>query len=218
MEEPQTFNLGESGLLLCWDRPPDPHLSREIVELGQRLARTPPPGLIEWVPGLRSLAVYYDPLRLQRETLAGWLRELCQGIALPDVDPSPPLVVPVRYGGVWGPDLEAVARKSGLESEEVIRLHTEAVFEVVLIGFAPGFPYLAGLPEPLRLPRRTSPRARVAKGSVAVAGAYTGIYPREGPGGWSIIGQTAWEWFDPGDEPPCRLALGDRIRFCVEVQ
>jgi len=213
VEVPRIFDLGDSGLLLNWDLPPHPKLSREIGELGERLAASAPPGLIEWVPGLCSLAVYYDPILLAREALAKRLDHLCAGLTPPPVHRSLPIVVPVRYGGEWGPDLEEVARCTALDPKEIIRLHTEAVFEVALIGFAPGFPYLTGLPAPLRLPRRSTPRAYVAKGSVAVAGALCGIYPREGPGGWSVIGRTEWEWFDPMDPSPCRLALGDRICF-----
>ncbi|EQD65508.1 Allophanate hydrolase subunit 1, partial [mine drainage metagenome] len=155
--------------------------------------------------------------RLARGAIAEKLLGLCADLVLPFVHPSPPIVVPVCYGGEWGPDLEAVARSAALDPKEVIRLHTEAIFEVVLIGFAPGFPYLTGLPAPIRLSRRSTPRTEVAKGSVAVAGALSGIYPRAGPGGWWVIGRTEWEWFDPCDPTPCRLAVGDRIRFCARA-
>lgn len=213
MPEPRISDLGESGLLLSFEPPPNPTLSRFIHLLGDTLAADPPPGLIDWVPGLRSLALYFDPAHLQREVFEIRLRELCATLTPPAADPSPPIVIPVRYGGKRGPDLEAIARLLALDPDEIIRLHTGVVFELALIGFAPGFPYLLGLPGPLRLPRRSTPRAWVAKGSVAIAGELSGIYPRDGPGGWSIIGQTEWEWFDPLASIPCRLSVGDRIRF-----
>lgn len=213
MDAPEFSDLGESALLLRWNQAPDVGRSRRIRLLGERLASASLPGVIEWIPGLASLAVYYDPLRLARGTLVETLKSLCDGRVPADPRASAPLEVPVRYGGSVGPDLVEVARLAGLDPEEVVRLHTAVTFDVVLIGFAPGFPYLAGVPQTLRVPRRATPRIEVEAGSVALAGELCGIYPRTGPGGWSVIGYTDWVWFDPHAHPPCRLALGDRIRF-----
>ena len=121
--------------------------------------------------------------------------------------------IPVRYGGDDGPDLEAVARHACLDPEEVVRRHTGATYRVAMLGFAPGFPYLLGLDPALELPRRSEPRLRVPAGSVAIGGAQTGIYPRELPGGWHLIGCTPLHLFEPEREPPCLLAPGDEVRF-----
>ncbi|HEX5960369.1 MAG TPA: 5-oxoprolinase subunit PxpB [Rhodanobacteraceae bacterium] len=118
--------------------------------------------------------------------------------------------VPVCYDG---PDLDAVAAYAGLSRAEVIARHTAAAYTVAMLGFAPGFPYLLGLDPALHMPRREYPRTRVPAGSVAIGGAQTGIYPRELPGGWNLVGRTPLVLFDPLREPPCLLAPGDRVRF-----
>jgi KipI family sensor histidine kinase inhibitor len=118
--------------------------------------------------------------------------------------------VPVCYDG---PDLDAVARLHSLSTDEVVRLHSGADYVVAVIGFSPGFPYLLGLPEALLTPRLATPRVRVPAGSVAIGGAFTGIYPNATPGGWHLIGRTELRLFDPHREPPSLLTPGDRVRF-----
>ena len=106
-----------------------------------------------------------------------------------------------------------VARTAGIDRAEVVALHSGAEFVVAFLGFAPGFGYLIGLPEPLRQPRLDEARPSVPSGSVAVAGEYSAVYPRASPGGWRLIGSTEQVMFDPDAEPPALLAPGDRVRF-----
>ena len=121
--------------------------------------------------------------------------------------------IPVCYGGECGSDIDAVAEHTRLSREEIIARHAAAEYTVAMLGFASGFPYLLGLDPTLHVPRRANPRTRVPAGSVAIGGAQTGIYPRELPGGWHLIGRTPLVLFDPEREPPCLLAAGDRVRF-----
>lgn len=121
--------------------------------------------------------------------------------------------IAVDYGGEAGPDLPALAEAAGLDVPGYVRLQADALYTVAFLGFQPGFPYLCGLPGRLQAPRRASPRARVAAGSVAIGGVYTGIYPSDGPGGWQVIGRTASVLFDPRRDPPALLLPGDRVRF-----
>ncbi len=121
--------------------------------------------------------------------------------------------IPVRYGGEAGPDLSHLARAAGLLEADFIRLHAAAEYTVAFLGFQPGFAYLDGMPLVLRAPRRASPQVRLPAGSVAIGGAYTGIYPAEGPGGWHVIGQTRTVLFDPLRLSPALFAPGDRVRF-----
>jgi KipI family sensor histidine kinase inhibitor len=123
--------------------------------------------------------------------------------------------ISVRYGGPHGPDLDDVARGVGLTADEVVARHAAAHYDVCFIGFSPGFPYLAGLPERLHTSRRGTPRTHVLAGSVAIAGAQAGIYSVASPGGWNVIGRTDFILFDPNREKPAALASGDRIRFRV---
>lgn len=119
----------------------------------------------------------------------------------------------VDYGGTAGPDLAALAEQLGLTAAALVEAHRSAEYTVAFLGFQPGFPYLTGLPRALQVPRRATPRVQVAAGTVALGGAYTGIYPASGPGGWHLIGRTAARLFEPGRASPALLAPGDRVRF-----
>lgn len=117
-----------------------------------------------------------------------------------------------------GPDLDAVAALWGVGAAEVPALHSRTAFRVAFCGFAPGFGYLTGLPEPLHVPRRATPRTRVPAGAVALAGPYTGVYPRPSPGGWQLIGRMVdpGVLWDPGREPAALLGPGTRVRFVAD--
>ena len=121
--------------------------------------------------------------------------------------------IPVQYGGVAGPDLPWLAQQAGLGQADWIEMHAAAEYTVAFLGFQPGFPYLRGLPAKLHAPRRATPRVSVPACSVAIGGAYAGIYPANGPGGWQVIGRTAINVFDPFREAPALLLPGDRVRF-----
>ena len=118
--------------------------------------------------------------------------------------------LPVVYDG---PDLEEVAALTGLSPEEVVRRHTGAELVAAFLGFQPGFAYLIGGNALLHVPRREVPRTQVPGGTVAIAGPYSGVYPRDSPGGWRLLGTTSSVMFDPAREPPALLAPGDRVRF-----
>lgn len=121
--------------------------------------------------------------------------------------------IAVEYGGAAGPDLPALAEAAGMDVQAYILSHASVEYTVAFLGFQPGFPYLRGLPEALHAPRRASPRVRVAARSVAIGGAYCGIYPAGGPGGWQIIGRATADLFDPERDAPALLMPGDRVRF-----
>jgi KipI family sensor histidine kinase inhibitor len=123
----------------------------------------------------------------------------------------------VSYGGKDGPDLAEVARLTGMSEAEVVRAHTSARLMVAFLGFAPGFAYLTGLPESLRVPRLASPRTRLEAGSVGLAGPYTGVYALPGPGGWRIIGRARAVMFGVEHPEPALLRAGDVVRF-VEAE
>ncbi len=133
-----------------------------------------------------------------------------------DPPPSPGArehVLAVRYGGDAGPDLADVAEAAGLDAADVISLHAGTPYEVLFMGFAPGFGYLGELPERLRLPRLATPRVLVPAGSVAIAGAMTGVYPADSPGGWRLLGTTDARLLDRTVPEPALLRAGDLVRF-----
>ena len=121
--------------------------------------------------------------------------------------------LPVSYDLSFGIDLEEVANRLGISTDEIIKLHTKSIYTVYGIGFLPGFMYLGGVPKELEIPRKAVPRLKVAKGSVGIASQQTGIYPQESPGGWNIIGNCPVSLFDPNKENPCFVNVGDKIQF-----
>ena len=121
--------------------------------------------------------------------------------------------VPVCYDSEFALDLEDVARVAGLPAVEIVRRHAGAAYRVNCVGFTPGFPFMSGLPSELATPRRATPRKEVPAGSVGIGGAQTGIYPRNSPGGWNVIGRTPLRLFDVQRDPPALFRAGDRVRF-----
>ncbi|MEU1317612.1 5-oxoprolinase subunit B family protein [Streptomyces tibetensis] len=163
----------------------------------------------EIVPAART--VLLDGL----DSPAGLAAELTAA-KLPSAPPRARAVVeiPVRYDG---PDLGDVAAHWGVPESEVARIHAKTEFRVAFCGFAPGFGYLTGLPPRWDVPRRATPRTAVPAGSVALAGPYTGVYPRSSPGGWQLIGTTDIVLWDHARVPAALLAPGTRVRFVPEA-
>ncbi|MGV9457223.1 5-oxoprolinase subunit PxpB [Streptomyces sp. NPDC003635] len=159
----------------------------------------------EIVPAARTVLLdgVTDPARLASELTAA---------EVPDAPPRARDVVelPVRYDG---PDLADVAAHWGVRAEDVARVHADTEFTVAFCGFAPGFGYLTGLPARYDVPRRATPRTAVPAGSVALAGPYTGVYPRSSPGGWQLIGTTDSVLWDHARVPAALLTPGTRVRF-----
>ncbi len=211
--------LGEDALLLRFGDSVDASINRRVHACAAALQRERPAWLIEIVPAFATLAlcIDLDALADSPEPLARvrrWLQ-----LRRLDTGPEDAVAslrthsIKVRYGGESGPDLEAVAVHSGLTTSEVIDRHSAAEYRVGMLGFAPGFPYLIGMDCSLAMPRHATPRTRVDAGSVGIAGAQTGIYPRSGPGGWQIIGRTDECLFDVFRHPPALLQPGDIVRF-----
>jgi KipI family sensor histidine kinase inhibitor len=167
------------------------------------------------VTGVASVLVAFDPLAVAVEDVRAVVESLAATIAEPP-DPERPvrvIEIPVRYGADDGPDLAGVAAESGLAPDEVIARHAAATYEVLTLGFAPGFAYLAEVDVAIRVPRLATPRPRVPAGSVAIAGSMTGVYPAAMPGGWRLIGRTELVLFDPLRADPATLHPGDQVRF-----
>ena len=180
----------------------------ETLALFASLQASPIDSITEMVPAARTLMIRFRPERASASELAARIqtRDLSAKI-----EPSEHVVeIPVRYDGE---DLNDVAELTGLSVEEVIRRHTESEFTVAFCGFAPGFGYLVGGDPALIVPRRKSPRTRIPAGSVALAGAFSGVYPQASPGGWQIIGTTPVKMWDIDREPGALFQPGYRVRF-----
>jgi inhibitor of KinA len=171
-------------------------------------------GILDIVPTFSSVTVYYDPLVAGScEEICEWLQTELERVEQVKAPPSRTVVIPVCYGGEFGPDLEEVARFHGMTEDEVIAIHTQGRYRVYMIGFAPGFAYLGGLSPKIATPRRATPRTHVPAGSVGIAGSQTGVYPLATPGGWQIIGRTPLALFRPDHNEPSLLRAGDIVQF-----
>jgi len=214
--------LGDTALLIRLGERIDSDLNARALAIAEALRAAALPGVSNVAPSYASVCLRYDPAawtnsrdaQAPYDGIAARVAEIATkasggttGITLPPVE------IPVCYGAEYGPDLAEVARLSGLPEDEVMARHGAAEYRVAMLGFAPGFPYLLGLDSALHTPRRAHPRTRVPAGSVAIGGAQTGIYPRELPGGWQIIGRTPLGLFDAAREPPALLTPGQRVRF-----
>jgi KipI family sensor histidine kinase inhibitor len=168
----------------------------------------------ELVPGARTLLVMFDPHVTSVERLGDQLGRVARAAPEPVAEAgSAPTEIPTVYDGA---DLGEVAELTGLDPREVVERHTAAGYTVAFCGFSPGFGYLTGGDQALRVPRRETPRTKVPAGAVAIADAFTGVYPRELPGGWRLLGRTSLPMWDLARDPPAVLVPGSRVRF-VEV-
>ncbi len=210
---PKFLPAGDRAIMIELGNAVDEETNSLVIALDLALAGLNIPGIVEMVPTYRSLLVMFDPAVLSRETL----RERVLSCWPPDTGRGKGYrrwTLPVRYGGDEGQDLELVAEMHGLSPEDIIRLHTGAEYRVYMIGFAPGFAYLGGLPEALHTSRRVDPRERVPAGSIAVGGKQAAVFPpMELPSGWHMLGRTPVKTYDPARPEPFLLAPGDRVVF-----
>ncbi len=171
-------------------------------------------GVDNAVAGIDSVAIRFDPLRINPETARIMLESEIR--ATPVQAPAAagdPIMIPVCYGGAYGPDLADLATHARLQEQAVISAHASKPYRVATLGFAPGFAYLGMLDERLHAPRLAKPRAHVPAGSVAVAGGFTCIYPFPSPGGWRLIGRTPMRLFDPSADNSLTIKPGAEVRF-----
>jgi inhibitor of KinA len=218
----QITPLGDSALLVELGDSINESTHRRVQAAWRALAAEPLPGVSEAVPAYTSVTLFYDPWQVVQagapETeVVDWLstkvRERLKNPPKTAKAKTRTVEIPVCYGGEFGPDLERVAALAKLSADEVIKRHSKATYLVHLIGFAPGFPYLGGLPKELTTPRHAKPRMMIPPGTVGIGGEQTGIYPQSTPGGWNLIGCTPRRLFLPEANPPTLLQAGDEVRF-----
>ena len=209
--------LGDYAWLVSFEPRVDPAISARVLDLAAWIADQRWAGVRDVVPGLTSVAVHVSPESAEAGEVEGLLAQrLTRPLGVPHHE-GPIVEIVVSYGGSDGPDLAAVAEAVQLEPDEVVRRHCAVTYQVWMLGFLPGFPYLGPVDPSIHVPRLAVPRTRVPAGSVGLAGPQTGIYPRESPGGWQIIGRTAEVLFDVTRPRPARLMPGDRVRLVPRV-
>jgi inhibitor of KinA len=208
------YPLGDSALTLDLGNCIDEQLNTRALAIYDWLGAHQLDGIIDRIVAYSSVSVFYDPtLVYDRTAVSEWLLEAWQQTATA-LSPSDGRMVrvPVCYEGEYAPDLEAVARQTGLSPREVIDLHCSVEYRIYMIGFLPGFPYMGKIDPRIVVPRKMRPVSVIA-GGVGIAGMQTGIYPLNSPGGWQIIGRTPLHLFNRHADPPIQLLTGDRVRF-----
>ncbi len=218
--EPGVIALGDRALLLRFGDTVAPAIAARVQAFATALLARPLAGVVDVVPAFTTVTVHYEPTRVAGAGGSAFERLRLQLLARVDSakdagsDKSGRVFeIPVCYGGAYGPDLEDVAHRCGMDAQEVIQRHVQSLNRVYMLGFAPGFPFIGGLDAALFMPRRATPRTQVPAGSVAIVREQTCIYTMQTPGGWNLIGRTPVQLFDATAEPPCLLGPGDSIRF-----
>lgn len=210
-------SMAEDALLLRFGDGIDIATNARVHAAANALREARINSVTDIAPAYASLLVRFDPFAWrERDALCAALTAALQSSSAGSNAArarAAAIEIPVCYGGDFGPDLDVIATHTGLSPDEVISRHAAGNYSVAMLGFAPGFPYLLGLDATLHVPRRANPRVRVPPGSVAIGGAQTGIYPKELPGGWQLIGRTPLRLFDAQRAQPALLAPGDRVRF-----
>lgn len=218
---PVLIPAGDAAVTIEFGRTVHPAINARARAVAEHLRAHRFDGVTDIVAAYAAVTLHFDPWRVMQargvdDPLAAVLAAVEQLVAkAPDVPRGKPRTheIPVCYGGEHGEDLERVAEHCGLTPDDVIAQHSAPLYDVYFVGFAPGFPYLGGLPRKLVTPRRDAPRPRIPAGSVGIGAEQTGVYPVESPGGWNLIGRTPIALFDPAGAPSSLLRAGDRVRF-----
>jgi inhibitor of KinA len=218
--------LGDSAITVSFGETISPEINDKAIALCRYLSQNPFPGMIETVPAYSAAAVFYDVVAVRGafssfptafDAVCHVVSQTLESGTLNNNPESPRFVeIPVRFDAESGPDLSSAAIRSKLSETEFIERFVSKVYRVYMLGFLPGFPYMATVDDRIRQPRHDIPRLGIPKGSVGIAGLQTGIYPRESPGGWQIIGRTKMEMFVPERNEPATLRPGDEVQFVSE--
>ena len=206
--------LGDSALIinLADEISDSSSLLPRVLSAAEAIERAKLPGVVDVTSSYESVAVFFD-LRQVEPDIENKVRVLIASAGGRVSGRKRRLEIPVCYDEEFALDLERIANHTSLTPDAIIALHSSAEYTVACIGFMPGFPFLAGLPQQLRVPRLKSPRTKVSAGSVAIANAQAGVYPLESPGGWNVLGRSPLRLFRVDETPPTLLQPGDRVRF-----
>ncbi len=210
---PRVLSFGDQSLLVEFGKEIHPEINRLARDFFRRAISARKKGIRGVLPSYASVLIQFNPFLLSSTAAVSWTREILGQGGDPAEATNRLKEVPVVYGGLYGPDLMAVAERHGLDLRQVVRLHTEPTYLVYAIGGFPGLAAMGTVMPRIETPRMPTPRTKVPSGSVAVAGRQTGIYAIESPGGWRIIGRTPLRLFEPHQSPPSLFRPGDLVRF-----
>lgn len=224
-KSPKIFPLGDNALTVSVGSEISPELNNLVLKLAQFFEQNQFTGLIETVPAYASFSIFYDVLMVRKtfpefptaySAVKNFAENALHNLDETDEKESRLIKIPVCFDNKFALDLEFIASTNNLTPQKVVEIFTAQIYRVYMLGFLPGFAYMGEIDEKIAAPRKTSPRVKVPKGSVGIAGRQTGIYSLESPGGWQIIGKTNVELFTPEAETPTFLHAGDSVRFYAE--
>ena len=206
--------LGDSALIInLADKISDSSgLLARVLSAAATIERAKLPGVVDVTSSYESVAVFFDLPQVE-PNIEDKIRVLIASAGVRVSGKKRRVEIPVCYDEEFALDLERVANHTSLTPDAIVASHSSAEYTVACIGFMPGFPFLAGLPQQLRVPRLESPRTKVSAGSVAIANAQAGVYPLESPGGWNVLGRTPLQLFRVNESPPTLLQPGDYVHF-----
>ena len=216
------FPLGDNGLTVEFGNEISDNLNNLAVNLFWHLTKNPFPGLIELVPAYASLTIFYDVHTVRKhfsnfdtafDAVKNLVENALQNLIQVTRNSGRLIEIPVNFDQDSALDLAFIAASNQITPNKVIEIFISKTYRVYMLGFLPGFAYMGEVDEKIAAPRKQSPRLKVPKGSVGIAGRQTGIYPLESPGGWQIIGKTDFELFTPDNDNPCSLQAGDLVKF-----
>lgn len=213
-----SFNLtykpfGERTILVEWPAEIDESILKDIVKFKNSILQSDVKSIIEIKHAYNSLLISYHTVCRNFENDIKRLKSVYSSSEFEEENKSLLWKIPVCYDSIFGIDLEAISIAKKLSRADIIKRHSESIYTVYFIGFLPGFLYLGGLDGSLNMPRKETPRMQIEKGSVAIGGNQTGVYPSASPGGWNIIGNSPIDFFNPKLDIPCFANPLDRIKF-----
>lgn len=205
--------VGDATMAVEFEERIDPAVNARAVATAEALRAASIAGVRDVVPTYRSVAVYFDPLMTDQRALLGKLEEAAATPPRAESGERELIRVPVCYGDDFGPDLPEIARFAGASEAEVVEIHTSRTYRVFMLGFTPGFAYMGLVDSRIAVPRRETPRVRVPRGSVCVAGVQTSVHPVDAPSGWHLIGRTPVRPFDLSRHDPFLMKPADQVQF-----
>jgi inhibitor of KinA len=205
--------VGDATMVVEFEERIDPAVNARVVATADALRAAAIAGVRDVVPTYRSVAVYFDPLLTDHRGLARRLEQAATEPLRAERTERALIRVPVCYGGDFGPDLPEIARFARASEAEVVEIHTSRTYRVFMLGFMPGFAYMGIVDSRIAVPRRETPRVRVPRGSVCLAGVQTSVHPVDAPSGWHLIGKTPVQPFDPSRRDPFLMKPADEVQF-----
>ena len=205
--------FGDKAIIIEWASKIDDTILNAMLLFANKFALKKPVNVVDIIQGYNSLTILYKNKIINFNEEVTFLKAIDTIVLKQKIQNTFQWEIPVCYDVLFGVDLEEISTQKNCAINEIIKLHTEAVYKIYFIGFLPGFLYLGGLNERLYMPRKSNPRLHVPKGAVGIGGMQTGVYPNNSAGGWNIIGKTPITFFDVNKLNPCFAKPGDSIKF-----